>query len=568
MLQTFLKKIIERKIIAVIVIIILIGAGYYGYKALKGKTNATHYVTATVEKGTIVTSMSGSGQVAALDQADIKSKVSGDVIYVGAANGIVVKKGALLTQLDKTDAEKTVEDAKISLQQQQLAFDKMKGMTTENGTIRGTKEKATNNLDKAYEDGFNDVSNIFLDLPNIMTGLQDMIFSYNLSANQWNIDFYASAISIYDEKSLQYRDDAYNKYRNARTAYDQNFEDYKSATSSSGKETIDSLINQTYETVGEINDAVKSANNLIRFYQDELTKRGLKPVTLSSTHLATLNSYVGETNGYLSSLFSAKNTIQNDKETLIETDFDIADQEIQVKKMEDALNDAQNKLADYSIYSPFAGMITKVDVEKGDSISANSTIATIITEKQIANISLNEIDAAKVKTGQKTTLTFDAVEGLSITGKVLEMDMLGTVSQGVVSYNVKIGFDTQDERVKPGMSVSAAIITDTKQDVLLVSNSAIKSSGDTNYVEILDETTSSDKISASIADSAGVTSKILPRQQTVETGLSNDSVTEVINGLKEGDKVVTQTITANTSQSQTQQSSSLRIPGISGGFGR
>ncbi len=552
MLQTFPTKIIQHKIITAIIIIVLIVIGVFGYKSLKNKGGETSYVTATVEKSTIVTSVSGSGQVAALDQVDIKSKVSGDVIYVGAANGTVVKKGALLAQLDKTDAEKTVEDARISLQQQQLTLDKMKGMTTEQGTIRGTKEKAADNLDKAYEDSFNNVSNIFHNLPDIITGLQDMIFSYNLSANQWNIDYYADAVRIYDEKVSQYRDDVYEKYQIAKEVYDQNFEDYKSAISSPGKETIESLINQTYETVKKITDAVKSANNLIYFYQDKLTERGLKPVTLSNTHLTTLNSYTAETNGYLSGLFSAKNTIQSNKEALIETDFDIADQERQVKKMEDALNEAQNKLADYLIYSPFAGTITKVNVEKGDSISANSAIATIITEKQIANISLNEIDAAKIKTGQKTTLTFDAVEELSITGEVLEMDMLGTVSQGVVSYNVKIGFDTRDERVKPGMSVSAAIITDAKQDVLLVSNSAIKSSGNTNYVEILDE----------------IASSTLPRQQTVEIGLSNDSVTEIVNGLKEGDKVVTQTITANTSQSQTQQSNSLRIPGISGGFGR
>ena len=88
----------------------------------------------------------------------------------------------------------------------------------------------------------------------------------------------------------------------------------------------------------------------------------------------------------------------------------------------------------------------------------------------------------------------------------------------------------------------------------MVSNSAIKSSGDTNYVEMLDETTSLDKISASIADSADLTSKILPRQQTVETGLSNDSVTEIISGLKEGDKIVTQTVSSSSNSSKTGQS--------------
>jgi multidrug efflux pump subunit AcrA (membrane-fusion protein) len=153
---------------------------------------------------------------------------------------------------------------------------------------------------------------------------------------------------------------------------------------------------------------------------------------------------------------------------------------------------------------------------------------------------------AKVKVNQKVTLTFDAIEDLNITGEVAEIDALGTVTQGVVNYGVKIIFDTQDERVKSGMSVSAAIITDIKQDVLLVPNAAVKSNNG-QYVEVLENN--------------------IPRNQTVETGLSNDTMTEITSGLKEGDKVITQTITANTTQTQTQSSTGVRIPGV-GGFGR
>ncbi|MDP1629176.1 MAG: efflux RND transporter periplasmic adaptor subunit, partial [bacterium] len=128
-----------------------------------------------------------------------------------------------------------------------------------------------------------------------------------------------------------------------------------------------------------------------------------------------------------------------------------------------------------------------------------------------------------------------------------EIDTIGTVTQGVVNYNVKISFDTQDERVKPGMSVSAAVITDIKQNVLLVSNSAIKSSGSGQYVEVL-------------VNNA-------PQSRSVETGLSNDTMSEIISGLEEGEKVVTQTITGNTSTQTGTQNSGLRIPGM-GGFGR
>lgn len=545
MFKKILTFISLHKIVSGIIIVLLIGGGYFGYKTIKGKGETTRYVTAAAEKGTIIVSVSGSGQVSASDQVDIKSKASGEIIYVGAKNGQTVSAGALLVQLDPSDAKQAVQDAEINLQQEQLNLDKMKGMSTDEGALRGTKEKAIDALDKAYEDGFNSVADAFLDLPGIITGLYDLINSNGFSSNQSNIGFYNDAVKGYDANS-QYADDVKSKYQIARTAYDQNFEDYKSTSRDSDKKTIESLINETYETTGSFVDAVRSFNNLIQFYQDKITERGLKPQTLSTTHLTTLNGYAGKINTCLSSLLSARNTIRSDKEAVISSDFDIKDQEIKVAQAEKSLSDVKEKLADYSIYSPFYGVVASIDLKKGDSISSGAALASVITKQKIAEISLNEIDAAKVKIGQKATLTFDAVEGLSITGEVLEIDTLGTVSQGVVTYKVKIGFDTQDERVKSGMSVSVAIITEAKQDVILVSNSAIKSNNSTQYVEVL------------------VDNNL--QSQFVETGLSNDTMTEIISGLKEGDKVVTQTITVGTAKTQTQQNSSFRIPGMTGGM--
>ena len=99
-------------------------------------------------------------------------------------------------------------------------------------------------------------------------------------------------------------------------------------------------------------------------------------------------------------------------------------------------------------------------------------------------MSLNEVDIAQIKINQKATLTFDAIQDLTIAGTVLEVDSIGTTSQGVVTYGVTIGFDTQDQRIKSGMSASASIITNSKTDALLVPNSAIKSSGGSNYVQM------------------------------------------------------------------------------------
>src|SRR4030043_1606299 len=194
MISQIIKKIFQHKLLTIIILVLISCGSHFAYQHSIGNKNLTKYLTAAVEKGTIIVSVSGSGQVSVLDQTDIKSKVSGDVIYLGVENGQAVKKGVLLVELDKTDAEEAIEDAQTALQQAQRTLDKMKGMTTNEGTIQGLKEKAVNDLNKAYEDGFNTVSNIFLDLPAIMSELHDIIFSSELSTNQWNISYYGDGI--------------------------------------------------------------------------------------------------------------------------------------------------------------------------------------------------------------------------------------------------------------------------------------------------------------------------------------------------------------------------------------
>ncbi|MHA1444202.1 MAG: efflux RND transporter periplasmic adaptor subunit, partial [Candidatus Hodarchaeales archaeon] len=272
---------------------------------------------------------------------------------------------------------------------------------------------------------------------------------------------------------------------------------------------------------------------------------------LSNTHLANLDSYTGKTNSFLSSLLSIKETIQNTKENIIDTNFDIADQEIRIMQAEDNLLEAKEELSNYFIRAPFSGMIAEMDIGKGDSVNSSTRIATLITNQKIAEITLNEIDIAKVEIGQKANITFDAIEDLNITGKVVEIDAIGSTMQGVVTYDVKISLDIQDERIKSGMSLSASIITDIKQDTLLVPNSAVKQQGGRFYGEIVSQ--SGEKLNPATANILGdVISSDLYSQQ-IEMGLSNETMTEVIDGLKEGDVIVTQTSSSGQSSSNSER---------------
>ena len=588
---------IGHKIISAVLVAVLLIGGYEGYQKIFGTAPPTRYVLAKVEKGTVIAYITGSGQVSVSNQLDMKPRVSADVMYVGVKNGQHVGAGTLIAQLDSGDAEKAVRDAQtnldsanLTLQKLQKPADDLSILQAENALIQAkeSKKNAQDDLAKAYDNGFNTVANAFLDLSPTMSGLQNMLFGAELAAStggQSNLAYYADVVKNYDEKSLEYKNTANSTYAKARQQYDINFQDYKALTRFSDNNAIDAIINETYNTARSVAEAVKNSNNLILFYEDKLAEHSLKPSALADTHLATLNAYTGKMNNHILNLLSIKSTIDTNTEAITNADRSIAEktamlaklkagadaldlqsQQLAVKQRENALLDAKDKLADYFIRAPFDSVVAKVNVKKGDSGSSATIIATIITKQQIAEISMNEVDVAKVKTGDRATLTFDAVPNLSITGAVASIDTIGTMTQGVVSYVVKIGFDTQDDRIKTGMSVSASIITDTKTDALYVQNSALKSQNGASYVEVPD---SADVPAGGAMSTSGIALSKPTTRQSVQIGISNDDVTEIVSGLKEGDAVVGRMIntTAATTQSNQTGSSGLRIPGLPGGGG-
>lgn len=222
------------------------------------------------------------------------------------------------------------------------------------------------------------------------------------------------------------------------------------------------------------------------------------------------------------------------------------------------LANQQSNAAERKVTSPIDGTVNTINIKNGDDLSklssgSSRTVPMIIGDLNTmkAQVQVNEVDIPNVSIGQKTMMTFSAIDGLTVSGKVEKIDSLGTLSSGVVTYNVTVDFDALDPRIKPEMSVSANIITDVKQNVITVPNSAVKTQNGTSYVEVLN-------------------GESTPKQVTVQTGISNNTDTEITNGINAGDKVVTQTINsgsaASTSTSNSSRGNNVRVPGL-GGFG-
>lgn len=622
--KQFIQK---RKTLSILLLILAVGAIYYFNKSASAAKAENSYVLGTVQKGTLITSVSGSGQIAVSSQVDVKAKGSGDILNILAKNGQEVKAGDILVQLNARDALRTVKDAQTNLESAQLSMDKLKISITpsiisqsENAVASAetslqklklsqeinyqkaleTKQNAADALLKGYEDVYNTLSDTFLNFPTLVTTLQDILFSdaigkdeYTVGDNETNSSALINSTDPAFQNTVQrYQYSAETDYRATRKLFDDNFQKYKTVTRNSSQSDIEALLAQTIETAKSITQAGKSELNYLDTWVDYRTAKNQSVFSSVKTYQTNLATSIGQANSNLSSLLSMQRTLKSNKDAVVNADrdikqmeqnnpldlaaaeaslkekqdsletlkkgvdpLDIRSQQITLQQRQIALSDAREKLGDYTVRAPFDGVIAKIDLRKGDQLSSGSTVATLITKQKIAQISLNELDAAKIQVGQKVTLTFDAVDGLTISGEVGEIDQLGTVSQGVVSYNVKILFDTQDDRIKSGMTVSASIIIDVKTDVLMVENSAVKTSENSTYVEVLDSVNPSTG-----ATTLGVTSPKPPRQQIIEMGISNDTSTEILSGLKEGDKVITRTITPTVA-------STAAAPSLLGGSG-
>lgn len=191
------------------------------------------------------------------------------------------------------------------------------------------------------------------------------------------------------------------------------------------------------------------------------------------------------------------------------------------------------------ITAPTNGVINDIIVSPGMQTGSVSTTTTAISSQAIASIhtsgnpvisvSLSELDVAKVKGGQKATITFDALPNQTFTGKVLGIDTSGAVSSGVTTYPATIQLDLSNDAILPNMSATAHIITDVKTDVLGVPSSAIQITNEQTTVRVL--------------RNGQLTS--IP----VTTGISSDTDTEITSGLPEGETIVTSVVTPTASTS-------------------
>lgn len=520
------KYIGSHKKISIVALIIIIVCGYYIYKTAFASPAVPQYVLAPVTQGKITQTVTGSGQVSSENQLDVASEVSGKITSIKVTVGQQVKMGDVIATLD-------AHDALVALQSAQISYQKL----TEPAKAADLST-ATNNLTKAYSDGFSNVAAAFIDFPGIMSGLKDMLYSTSgyLSNNQ-NQDF--------TETGREYRQTAGVTYDKTSVKYTTILSLYKTLDKNSSREKIDDLIVKTYDFAKDVAQAVRDAQNAVNFIS--VSQPDYSP-TGAATAATNVNAWLSQANSHVSSLLSSKNSIESNIDSVATLEKGADELDIRAERL--SLSEKQRTYEKYFIKAPFDGIIGRIPVKVYDQAGSGTIIATLSSSKKMTTIPLNEVDAVKVKKGNKVELTFDAITGLSVTGIVDSVDLVGTQSQGVVTYNIKIIFEGTDERILPGMSVDATIITEEKSGILVVPAGAIKGKGKATYVEAFD-TGAAATAPNGRTRMITVSSATPPQQIKVTVGQSDDTNTEIVSGLTEGQTIVIRTIAAGTATAST-----------------
>jgi multidrug efflux pump subunit AcrA (membrane-fusion protein) len=493
-------------------IVLALGIAAIAFFAIRAATKApveTRYVTATASKGTIVQSVSATGQITTSETLDLKPQTSGTVVSIRAKAGQQVTKGQLLFTIDPSDAQKALRNAQNSLSQAKLDLASAQASATSNQS--DLQKAVTNAYATLLSGGLEAVPSDFMTTgftPPTVSGNYTLgkegTFTITTYGSQGGTSFEAAGMGI-----------------------------------------------NVYGYASSVNPQPIAGTGLFLTFPNN-TNAGLTwTIDIPNKNAP---SYISNKNAY----DNAVENLNQSESAVSSSAVTLQSKTLAVTQAEEAVADANDALADCYVRAPFDGVLASVDAIVGDSASSAAALGTVITNQKVAEVVLNEVDVAKVAVGDKATLTFDALSDLSITGTVAEVDTIGTVSSGVVNYTVKIALDSDTDAVKSGMSVTANIITGSATDVVTVPSSAIKTDSDGAYVE-----TFASALAQAADGQTGSSSSVLPTRVNVTVGLSDDTNTEV-SGISDGAIVVVRTVTASATKTQTQSAPSL----IGGGGAR
>lgn len=239
-----------------------------------------------------------------------------------------------------------------------------------------------------------------------------------------------------------------------------------------------------------------------------------------------------------------------------EADLDVVNAQATYDKAVAQAKKAKRNLGYADIVSPVNGIIVTKQVEEGQTVASSFqtpelfTIAEDLTKMQI-EAEISEADIGQIKPGLPVTFTVDTFPSDVFKGIVSQVRLQPTEDSNVVMYTVVVSISNDDLRLLPGMTAYVTITVEEKPSVLKLQNMAFqfrpanKSLGSTRRISNADRQRLIQERRSLQPNQAVVyvLENNIPTPRTVTKGISNLLATEIVEGLKEGDKVVLEDLT-------------------------
>lgn len=342
--------------------------------------------------------------------------------------------------------------------------------------------------------------------------------------------------------------------------------------------------NGTLNPVELVNVGTQISGTVIKLHTDfnQPVKAGQ---LLAELDPAILEAQIRQTEANLASAKATRNTAElalKRNENLKDKGFvsdgaldglrkDLETARAQVMQIEAQLSRDKTNLGYSKIKSPINGIVVNRGIDVGQTVAASFQTPTLFQiardlRRMQIDTSVAEADVGAIQKNQPVRFTVDAFRDQEFNARVRMVRLNPTTVQNVVTYNVVIDVDNKDGNLLPGMTAQVAIVTNRKDDILRVPSAALRfrpePANTTNASAMNNSSNNSANKNGAATSGNGraMRASAAPRvyvigpdnelqPKDIKIGASDGRFTEVIEGLAEGDAVVTRAApTAKSSQ--------------------
>jgi HlyD family secretion protein len=202
----------------------------------------------------------------------------------------------------------------------------------------------------------------------------------------------------------------------------------------------------------------------------------------------------------------------------------------QVAQAEAAVERAEEELANATIKAPIRGTVLTRDVEIGSPVSSilnlGASASLVMTLGDIRQVfvrgKVDEADIGLVRLGMPARITTESFKDRTFHGRVTQISPIGVEKDNVTTFEVEVSIDNPGQELKANMTANAEIVLEEHADTLVIPEAAISYDAQKNAT-------------VDVADPASDTGR---RRVPIKLGIGNGTKTEVLDGLKQGEKVV------------------------------